>query len=343
MSTIQDFTNEICLGTGISFSVFQKDGKFVAGNYKTENFSCDFEDIFVDIIKNKTLFNFKFKNKEYIGVVKGASKTEKNYALLIRQISSTVKEEETILTKSEFLKHLLLGEINYSESEKYIKKFTLLQKPAFVVLMVYPKGKKSDVETVLLNCIDENCDALVNISETETAFIKYNPREEEFDSPIEFGEFLVNSVFEELGIKVDAFLGGTVKGPSDLAISFEQASLAVKTRMFFNSKERVHSYREYMLVKILEGYPKQKLNEYLDLLIDEKGKVIFKDQEMVLTAEEFLENSLNVSETSRRMYIHRNTLNYRLDKIERETGLNIRRFSDALIFRLILILFKFMA
>ena len=61
---------------------------------------------------------------------------------------------------------------------------------------------------------------------------------------------------------------------------------------------------------------------------------------MVNTAEEFLENSLNVSETSRKLYMHRNTLMYRLDKIERVTGLNLRKFSDAVTFRLITILNK---
>ena len=61
---------------------------------------------------------------------------------------------------------------------------------------------------------------------------------------------------------------------------------------------------------------------------------------MVNTAEEFLENSLNVSETSRNLFMHRNTLMYRLDKIERVMGLNLRKFSDAVTFRIITILFK---
>ena len=61
---------------------------------------------------------------------------------------------------------------------------------------------------------------------------------------------------------------------------------------------------------------------------------------MALTAEEFLESSLNISETSRNLFMHRNTLTYRLDKIERATGLNIRKFSDAVTFRVITILYK---
>ena len=61
---------------------------------------------------------------------------------------------------------------------------------------------------------------------------------------------------------------------------------------------------------------------------------------MLNTAEEFLESSLNTSETSRKLYLHRNTLTYRLDKIEKATGLNIRKFSDAVTFRLITVLAK---
>jgi carbohydrate diacid regulator len=89
---------------------------------------------------------------------------------------------------------------------------------------------------------------------------------------------------------------------------------------------------------MLEDLPKYKLNENLAILLDAGAKEIFTDEEMLNTAEEFLENSLNVSETSRKLYLHRNTLTYRLDKIEKATGLNIRKFSDAVTFRLITIL-----
>lgn len=79
-------------------------------------------------------------------------------------------------------------------------------------------------------------------------------------------------------------------------------------------------------MKMLEDVPESKLAEYLGELTDENAKEIFEDEEMVNTAEEFLQSSLNVSETSRNLYMHRNTLLYRLDKIEKATGLNIRRF-----------------
>ena len=64
------------------------------------------------------------------------------------------------------------------------------------------------------------------------------------------------------------------------------------------------------------------------------------DKEIMETAEEFLENNLNASETARKIYVHRNTLMYRLDKIEKVTGLNIRNFADAVTFRFMTILYK---
>ena len=80
--------------------------------------------------------------------------------------------------------------------------------------------------------------------------------------------------------------------------------------------------------------------KYLEILMDKSARAIFDDQEMISTAEEFLENSLNVSETSRKLFLHRNTLMYRLDKIEKLTGLNLRNFSDAVTFRLITMLIR---
>ena len=91
---------------------------------------------------------------------------------------------------------------------------------------------------------------------------------------------------------------------------------------------------------MLEDIPESKLADYLSVLLDGEAKELLKDEEMVNTAEEFLENSLNVSETSRNLYMHRNTLMYRLDKIERIMGLNLRKFSDAVTFRIITILNK---
>ena len=89
---------------------------------------------------------------------------------------------------------------------------------------------------------------------------------------------------------------------------------------------------------MLEDIPDALLSQYYMEITDEQCKEIFDDAEMLGTAEAFLQSSLNVSETSRNLYMHRNTLLYRLDKIEKATGLNIRQFSDAVSFRVLTVL-----
>ena len=84
--------------------------------------------------------------------------------------------------------------------------------------------------------------------------------------------------------------------------------------------------------------PAARRAEYLSVLLDGEARELLKDEDLAGTAEEFLGNDLNVSETSRNLYMHRNTLMYRLDKLERMTGLNLRKFSDAVTFRVITIL-----
>ena len=91
---------------------------------------------------------------------------------------------------------------------------------------------------------------------------------------------------------------------------------------------------------MVEELSSHKQEEYCGELMDEAAKEVFEDEELLATAEEFLLSSLNVSETSRNLYMHRNTLSYRLDKIEKATGLNIRHFSDAVSFRVLSILYQ---
>ena len=162
----------------------------------------------------------------------------------------------------------------------------------------------------------------------------------EYQSAADFASFLVRSLLEELGVKAHVGVGGVVKKFDDVGVSYQQAAAALRMSGTFNSKGNVHTYREFLLIRMLEDIPESKLGEYLSVLLEGDARELLKDEDMVNTAEEFLENSLNVSETSRNLYMHRNTLMYRLDKIERVTGLNLRKFSDAVTFRLITILHK---
>jgi len=337
---IRIFINGIREKTGIEFSVYTASGEYIAGNGKIgDTVPTGFEGVVSDVEKNCTLFLIKYKSKCFIGKIDGATNTEKNYAYLIGELAENSYFKESGLSRSEFFKAILMGETNHSQISRYMRKYSVKDMPAFVMVIGVKPSAIKDVKNVLNAYGADGIDFVVGIDDEQLAFVKFiDDESDEYQSSTEYAEFLRQFVYEEVGVSVSIAIGSTVKTIADLSTSFSQAMTAMRMKNAVESKGDVHSFKEYILIKMLEDLPKYKLNENLETLMDTDAKEIFSDEEMINTAEEFLENSLNVSETSRKLYLHRNTLTYRLDKIEKATGLNVRKFSDAVTFRLITIL-----
>ena len=335
---VKIFANTIKEKTGLDLIVYSKEGKVLFGTDKDLDFSVDFEDVKSDAETGRTIFTLTLKNKEYVGVIEGASKEEKTFAMLIRELGASYFLKEVGLSKEDFYKAVLLGEINHAQILKHMNKFGIKDRSAFSMLIHVDGVHSTEVFQILKNCTEDG-DFAVQIDYEQLVFVKFvQEQSNEYQSPIDYAEFIKQLIYEEMGVLVKITIGSTVKSVIDLSISYGQALTAFRMYNVLGSKGDIHSYKEYVLIKMLEDLPKYKLNEHLETLMDSGAKEIFNDQEMITTAEEFLENSLNTSETSRKLYLHRNTLIYRLDKIEKATGLDIRKFPDALTFRLITII-----
>ncbi len=342
MNDINVFVSSISQKTGINFSVYDLSGKLVAGvNTFFPKDNLNFDTILIDSEKNLTFFNLKIRGKRHIACLFGTGEVQKNYAYLISEFAEAFFSKEAGLSRSEFLRAVLLGEISYSQTARYKKKFGVVDAPAFVMLATLDNKLAGDAGTILKAYINSSSGEVVAIDDGAFALVKFVDEETgAYQSSTEYAEFLVRLVYEETGARLKITIGGTVDTVAGLSSSYNQALTASRVSLSVGSRGSVHSFKEYVLIKMLEDMPKFKLGEYLDMLMDASAKEIFDDPEMVTTADEFLENSLNMSETSRKLYLHRNTLAYRLDKIEKATGLNIRKFSDAVTFRLITILSK---
>ena len=290
--------------------------------------------------EGKTLFKFFFRGQSYVGALEGVGKTETNYALLLPPYIEAHGLTSGEISKTEFLKRILLGECPFSEIQKYMMKYAVKDTPCFVIALSTDK-QTDEMLSLAAQYGGNSADTAVKLDAKHFALVKFVGEEEnEYRSATDYADFLVQSLREELGVEVAAGVGSTVKTLKDIALSYSQAAGALRYAAAFSTGGGVHSYKEYMLVKMLEDVSESKLSEYHEELNDENAKEIFEDEEMLATAEEFLESSLNVSETSRKLYMHRNTLLYRLDKIEKATGLNIREFPDAVSFRVLTILYK---
>ena len=117
--------------------------------------------------------------------------------------------------------------------------------------------------------------------------------------------------------------------------------MALEVMKIFNSNEHIIKYEKLGIGRLIYQLPKNLCVMFLDEVLGGVSVDQF-DQETLTTVNKFFENNLNVSETSRQLYIHRNTLVYRLDKLEKMTGLDLRNFDDAIIFKIMLMVSKYM-
>ncbi len=335
MSELERIAKEISKTLGLEFLYYAENSRPTGIPF------CDkqLEDVTDD--GEYTYFRFLHRGAGYVGVLKGASEVQSNYARLLPSYIEGFAEKETELSKTEHLKRILLGECSSMSVYKYTTKFSVKGTACFPIVLRVNKLMQEAL-AVLEQYGGNSLDTAVEINENTCVLVKFieASQGDEYRSSVDYAEFLAQSLKEELGLNVFAGVGPTVRELKDISASYAQAENVLRYADVFEIPGSVHSYREFILIKMLEDVPSGKLARYFTEITDEHCKEVFEDEEMLATAEAFLQSSLNVSETSRNLYMHRNTLLYRLDKIEKATGLNIRQFSDAVSFRVLTVLYK---
>ena len=284
----------------------------------------------------ETPFSIEWGGEKKRLFVAGRGAEAERAAKLVSYFLGKTQVQELRSDRSDSLKSILLGEGGSFLAFNYLTRYNLSDGPCFAVDVV-PEKKVREAAQHFEGCVEGSQDMVVIMDDTRIAVVKFLS---EGQSSYEFAQFLSQSLFEELGIRAAVGVGCEMKSFGDVAVSYHQAATTVRMSAILRAKGDVHSYREYLLMRLLEDLPRARLKEYMEQFRVNGAEEIFEDDDMAGTAEEFLESSLNISETSRNLFMHRNTLMYRLDKIERATGLNIRKFSDAVTFRVITILYK---
>jgi carbohydrate diacid regulator len=275
-------------------------------------------------------------------MVNGTGPVPRNYAFMVSSLleNAVIRSDET-LSRTDGYRDILAGEYTKLQIQRFVAKYNVPKTPCYAFAIAADSKNTGEILSFLTQ-FDSNSDNLALLMEESiVAYVHYlDEDEEEYFSATEFATSLCNSLFEEAGIRANVGFGNVVKSFDEFPQNFRQAVAAIRMGNVIDAKSSVHSYREYLMVKMLEDLPQNVLQGYLDVLLDDKALEILEDRQMMETAEEFLNNSLNVSETSRHLFMHRNTLMYRLDKIENAMGLNIKHFSDAVTFRIIMIVHK---
>ena len=210
------------------------------------------------------------------------------------------------------------------------------KRSGYSVLAVELHGGKFSELTDFLQASAGEGDYIVDMGSDVAAYLLKNKSRDEYRSPAEFAQNLQSSIRQETGLNVKIGIG-EFKGQMS---AFEGSMSALRLGALTGNKKSVFSFKEYLMLCCLQSLPREEVERYYEIMLDKNVLALLSDREMTDTADEFLNCSLNISEASRKLYLHRNTLLYRLDKIEEVTGLDIRSFEGAMVFRFMMILYR---
>ncbi|NLK73795.1 MAG: PucR family transcriptional regulator, partial [Clostridiales bacterium] len=152
---------------------------------------------------------------------------------------------------------------------------------------------------------------------------------------------LVDMLNTEAMTKVHVAYGTIINEIKDVSRSYKEAKMALDVGKIFYSGKNVVAYNNLGIGRLIYQLPMPLCKMFIKEIFEGKSPDEF-DEETLATINKFFENNLNVSETSRQLYIHRNTLVYRLDKLQKSTNLDLRVFEDAITFKIALMVVKYM-
>lgn len=182
-------------------------------------------------------------------------------------------------------------------------------------------------------------DILVDMDRHTMVLVKSMDNIEGYDELVQLGEAMEQTIMSETGEQPIIAIGECKVLLSEIGASYRAAQRAMEIGRIFRPEGNIYAYNRLVLERFLAEIPRDLGMRYHHMLFNRKTQRLFND-EMLHTIEMFFQKDLNLSDTARQLYIHRNTLVYRLDKIQRQVGLDLRKFEDAITFRMLLLLGK---
>lgn len=331
MKSISKILNEIKQLASLNVSLF------VMENFLAENpsFSADFSANDSGILRdgNNTYFTVEINSTLYLAKIEGEQPI--SVAVLVKQLILSVEIDDfDNLSFESKMRKLLLGELSQMRCvavKNSIKRLSFFS----LGLIVDNRAKQTELEN-FIDTFKSKDDIFIKVDDTFVMY--YRKASSEYNNAEDFANILYQNVKEELRINLKIAVVGKISCFEELASSYEKAVETSELGKIFFPFANIWTYRNFALNKILLKSDKKLLKETLDSIVKKGSESVWDDIELMTTADAFISNSLNISETSRVLYVHRNTLMYRLDKIERETGYNLRNFADAVVFNLITII-----
>lgn len=258
----------------------------------------------------------------------------------IRNLAIAYKER---FDRNNFFQNLLLDNLLLVDIYNRAKKLHIEATVPRVVYLIETHMEKDSIVTELLKGMFSNQagDYITSVDESSVILIKALDGDSSAENLESVAQTIVDMLNAEAMANVRVAYGTVVQELKDVSKSYKEAKMALDVGKIFYAEKNVAAYSTLGIGRLIYQLPVNLCKIFIDEIFGENVPTDL-DEETLNTLNKFFENNLNVSETSRQLFVHRNTLVYRIEKIQKSTGLDLRSFDDALTFKIALMVVNYM-
>ena len=281
---------------------------------------------------------------EYVLLVRGAGDDAFMIGkMVVFQIQNLLVAYKERFDKENFVKNLLLDNLLLVDIYNRAKKLhidTNVRRVVFVI-ETSQENDSASMEIIKTLFIGKGRDFITAVDERNIILVKELKDNETYEDMHRTARTILDMLNTEAMAKVHIAYGTIINEIRDVSRSYKEAKMALDVGKIFYSEQNVVAYGQLGIGRLIYQLPMHLCRMFIREIFNGKNPDDL-DEETLTTINKFFENNLNVSETSRQLYIHRNTLVYRLDKLQKSTGLDLRTFDDAITFKIALMVVKYM-
>lgn len=263
--------------------------------------------------------------------------------IAVCQIQNLAVAYRERLDRNNFFQNLLLDNLLLVDIYNRAKKLHIEAVAPRAVFLVQAKGEKDGIVTELLKGMysSQGGDYITAVDERNVILIKSVESNDTLRELENVAKTIVAMMNTEAMLNVKVAFGTVVQELKDVSKSYKEAQLALDVGKIFYAEKSMIGYTTLGIGRLIYQLPVNLCRIFIEEVF---GKNIPEelDDETLTTINKFFDNNLNVSETSRQLYVHRNTLVYRIEKIQKSIGLDLRNFDDAMTFKIALMVVNYM-
>ena len=337
--------------TDVDCSVWSKEGTCLVSTCEdTQKIGAQVEK-FIQAEKNEKIgkrhaFFWIWDEEEQIYVLAfhdAMEQIEMTGKLCVCQFEHLLQANKARNDKNRFYQNLILDNLLLVDIFNQAKRMNVETEARRAVFVIEPKKETDNLalETIKGLYATGTKDYVTSVDENHIIYIKKLENTEDYKDLTYVAKTIVDMLNTEVMINVRVAYGTIVESIKDVSKSYKEASMALDVGRIFYAEKKVLAYNELGIGRLIHQLPSSLCEMFLQEVFSDNAYSQL-DKETLSTVNTFFENSLNISETARKMYVHRNTLVYRLEKIQKITGLDVRVFDDALTFKIALMVAKHM-